>query len=441
MSEKVTFKELVDSIAGQTDNTRKFTHEFLKDLVSVINSNLEEDGKVNIAGFGKFELRHMDEREGFNPQSGEKMTIPEHNKVVFKPYKDLRELVNAPYLHLEPKILEEDKGETEAASPEPPQKTGASALPDVEIARKTEEEESDSVSREEKSSFVFDESAAMDEREKEVPEAHEEEFVATDGGDDSSSLDRYIDKAKTKDTQRDDIAEEAPVRSGPGESVSSKPVFSSRRKKEKPAMSRGVIAAAAVILIVLIGAWFLMNGTGNSDSSTPVVDLPQNETVQRPDMAAPETTSSTSQPPQAAPTSSPDQQTASQNNESREDPIQLTVDEGQTLWSIASTNYQDPYLWPWIYDANSDSIANPNLIVAGKTLSIPIPDEPDLDLSSTDSLEVALGYVETYRWHKENQNEDAKFYLWAAKLYDEDVFNNVSRPIDEEDLAFANGVR
>jgi DNA-binding protein HU-beta len=112
MSEKVTFGELVESIAEETEHSKQFTHDFLKDFVDVINGGLEEDGKVNIAGFGKFELQRVDEREGYNPQTEEKITIPAHNKVVFKPYKDLRELVNAPYAHMEPQLIEEEDTET-----------------------------------------------------------------------------------------------------------------------------------------------------------------------------------------------------------------------------------------------------------------------------------------------------------------------------------------
>ncbi|PAU92815.1 hypothetical protein CK503_15100 [Aliifodinibius salipaludis] len=121
MSEKVTFGELIESIAEETDNSKQFTHDFLKDFVDVINGGLEEDGKVNIAGFGKFKLQRVDEREGYNPQTQEKITIPAHNKVIFKPYKDLRELVNAPYAHMEPQLIEDEETESsikETSSPD-----------------------------------------------------------------------------------------------------------------------------------------------------------------------------------------------------------------------------------------------------------------------------------------------------------------------------------
>lgn len=108
MSEKVTFQELIESIAEETDNTEQFTHDFLKDFVNVIHKGLDDDGTVNIAGLGKFKLKKMDAREGFNPQTEEEITIPAHNKVVYNPYKGIREVVNAPYSHLEANLIEED---------------------------------------------------------------------------------------------------------------------------------------------------------------------------------------------------------------------------------------------------------------------------------------------------------------------------------------------
>lgn len=108
MSEKITFQELVEAVSSETGQSDTFTHDFLKDLVQFINVGLEADGKVNLSGFGKFELKRMDEREGYNPQTGERMTIPAHNKIIFKPYKNLRERVNARYGHLKAELIEEE---------------------------------------------------------------------------------------------------------------------------------------------------------------------------------------------------------------------------------------------------------------------------------------------------------------------------------------------
>ena len=53
--------------------------------------------------------------------------------------------------------------------------------------------------------------------------------------------------------------------------------------------------------------------------------------------------------------------------------IQHVVKMGECLWWIAEFEdiYNDPFLWPLIYDANKDKIKNPNLIYPGQVLTIP----------------------------------------------------------------------
>lgn len=173
MSEKVTLQELIDSIAEQTDESKQFTHDFLKDFVSIINGGLESDGYITIAGLGKFELRQMDEREGYNPQTGEKMTIPAHNKVVFKPYKGLRELVNAPYANLEPELIEESESDEDDREPENRDTTGKA----LDSGQKTEERpESDFLPTGPPASHIGEEEPGeRDEPEEEGPEHGSEE--------------------------------------------------------------------------------------------------------------------------------------------------------------------------------------------------------------------------------------------------------------------------
>jgi LysM repeat protein len=52
---------------------------------------------------------------------------------------------------------------------------------------------------------------------------------------------------------------------------------------------------------------------------------------------------------------------------------QHVVKRGECLWWIAEFEdiYNDPFLWPLIYDANKDKIKNPNLIYPGQVLTIP----------------------------------------------------------------------
>lgn len=125
MSEKITFKELVDLIAKQSDQSHNSANSFISELVQIIESGLKSEGEVSISGFGKFELRWMNERLGTNPQTGEEITIPGQNKVVFKPFKALREDVNSPYAHLESKVIHDKKDKSKEVLVPLVRKTGS----------------------------------------------------------------------------------------------------------------------------------------------------------------------------------------------------------------------------------------------------------------------------------------------------------------------------
>lgn len=111
MSDKTTFKELVNTISDKTGSSRRSTVDFIHNFAELIESSLREDGSATLAGFGKIELRRMKARKGVNPETGADIHVPAQNKVVFKPFKSLREQVNAPYEHLEARLLKEETGE------------------------------------------------------------------------------------------------------------------------------------------------------------------------------------------------------------------------------------------------------------------------------------------------------------------------------------------
>ena len=119
MNDKITFRELVEKISARTEQSEQSTNDFIHELAGIIESSLGDGEKVSISGFGKFELRWTDERKGRNPQTGEEITIPGQNKVVFKPYKALRELVNQPFENLESQIIGDEPAESQAPAKTP----------------------------------------------------------------------------------------------------------------------------------------------------------------------------------------------------------------------------------------------------------------------------------------------------------------------------------
>src|SRR5690625_6116102 len=94
MSEKITFKELVEQISRQSRQSRSSTTHFIHELVRIIEKGLKESGSVSISGFGKFELLQSEPRQQAHPVTGEMITVAGRKRVVFKPTKEFREGVN-----------------------------------------------------------------------------------------------------------------------------------------------------------------------------------------------------------------------------------------------------------------------------------------------------------------------------------------------------------
>ena len=86
--------ELIAAIAAKTGETKKDAEATLNAFVEVITNALVEGDKVQLVGFGSFEVRKRAARKGRNPQTKEEIKIPASKAPVFKAGKALKELVN-----------------------------------------------------------------------------------------------------------------------------------------------------------------------------------------------------------------------------------------------------------------------------------------------------------------------------------------------------------
>ena len=86
--------ELVDALSKKTGATKKASEESLNALVEVITNTLKKGDKVQLIGFGSFEVRKRAARKGRNPQTGEEIKIPVSKSPVFKAGKALKDKVN-----------------------------------------------------------------------------------------------------------------------------------------------------------------------------------------------------------------------------------------------------------------------------------------------------------------------------------------------------------
>lgn len=74
--------------------TQKQVEVALNALIGVVSASLVKGDKVQIAGFGTFEVSERSAREGRNPSTGEPMVIPASRSVKFKPAKSLKDELN-----------------------------------------------------------------------------------------------------------------------------------------------------------------------------------------------------------------------------------------------------------------------------------------------------------------------------------------------------------
>ena len=87
--------ELIAAIAEKTELSKKDAEKALKAFADVVAEELQKGEKVQLVGFGTFEVSERAEREGRNPQSGEVMQIAASKAPKFKAGKALKDMINA----------------------------------------------------------------------------------------------------------------------------------------------------------------------------------------------------------------------------------------------------------------------------------------------------------------------------------------------------------
>ena len=87
--------ELITAVAAKAEMSKKDTEKLLKSFEEVVVAELVKGGKVQMVGFGTFDVAERAAREGRNPQTGEPMAIPASKAPRFKVGKALKDAVNA----------------------------------------------------------------------------------------------------------------------------------------------------------------------------------------------------------------------------------------------------------------------------------------------------------------------------------------------------------
>jgi len=83
--------DLIAKVAEKTDLSKKEATKAVDAVFESIAEALQNGEKVQLVGFGNFEVRERSARKGRNPQTGEEIEIPASKVPAFKPGKALKE--------------------------------------------------------------------------------------------------------------------------------------------------------------------------------------------------------------------------------------------------------------------------------------------------------------------------------------------------------------
>ncbi|HHT97691.1 MAG TPA: HU family DNA-binding protein [Clostridiales bacterium] len=86
--------ELLAAMAEKCELSKKDTEKALKAFVDVVTEELANGGKIQLVGFGTFDVTHRPQRQGINPSTKEPITIAASIAPKFKAGKSLKDAVN-----------------------------------------------------------------------------------------------------------------------------------------------------------------------------------------------------------------------------------------------------------------------------------------------------------------------------------------------------------
>jgi nucleoid DNA-binding protein len=89
----LTKSDLIAAVAESTGMTKKASEHALEATIGAITGELKKGGKIQLVGFGTFEVKHRAARTGRNPKTKEPINIAATSVPVFKAGKALKDAV------------------------------------------------------------------------------------------------------------------------------------------------------------------------------------------------------------------------------------------------------------------------------------------------------------------------------------------------------------
>lgn len=445
MNERLSLQDLTDLLAKKQEITKKDAETFLRELISLISENIENNEPVKIKDFGTFKLVKVNPRKSVDVNTGEAIEIAAHYKLSFNPDKSLKEAINRPFAHFESVVLEEGvtfdnmendllvEGAEEDATVEEDVTEYIAVEPQPEVT--TPEPESEPAPLEPEPQVIdgetiekIDEEIKEEElAEPEISEVPESEPLQSEN---SSLADAYSEiipddiKSKIKEEAfSNNVSLEDIVLIMQEESLDPQNGDTEMLIPEKKGLRKRYIWLGFLVFLIVAGfavgglyfqeiAEYLTSGTSDADKKTEVVNKPDvkpdNKTVavvdslQKADtvkaVSTPDTTPDTPQPQQETqsppPPPSMPQPDATKASSVNAPLATETIQSGHTLRNIALKYYGNKSFWVYIYEENKDKIKNANNVPLGTKLVIPAPSKYGINPQDTESVRKARAIEE-----------------------------------------------
>jgi DNA-binding protein HU-beta len=104
----MTKADIVDRIAKGTGLTKIETKAVVDGFMSTVQQAMKEGKRIELRGFGVFEVEHRAPRTGRNPQTNEPVPIDDRYEPVFRPSRKFREAVDASLQEEETEEMDDD---------------------------------------------------------------------------------------------------------------------------------------------------------------------------------------------------------------------------------------------------------------------------------------------------------------------------------------------
>ena len=381
MNNKITFPELVDTIAELTNTSKRVSEMFLKELFAIVKERLENGENVKIKGLGTFKVVEMASRKSVNVNSGEEMEIPAHRKVSFIPDKSLAEAINMPFEGFETIVLdddftEEDIQELSSIDDEDvvDDEIANVVKDDVEVESVVEnllQEETETTTEEEPQLPVF---VPCEEDVEEIN--NQEEEVLQDDIIEEIQEKEDTDSIEIVETATKDVESQLPTivyENVYDEEEHQEEVQLAKRKSFVWGLLAGLLVLAVVGYFAYVKGYISFNINQVDDLSLNQLEETVVDTIATPIDSI-----------KVVETLEPEVVTD-------------TIRANYYLTKMSRKHYGRYEFWVYIYEENKENIPNPNKVSPGMVVIIPPAEKYGIDRNNEESVKKALAKADEYK--------------------------------------------